>query len=163
MNGTPHAARLIKELNETRAELTKEISELQPEDLPWAPKPDMKTYAGLLQEIGTMEKLCIRWVTKTEMLSWVDEDKALEAAATDPASILQALEEIRAETLQSLSGTTDEALETQIDVAESWHQYMGPKLEPEEFIRWVSRHEYYHLGQIISYRWIQGNNPYKQG
>ena len=27
-------------------------------------------------------------------------------------------------------------------------------------IREIARHEYYHLGQMITYRWIQGHNPY---
>ena len=162
MNGTPHAKRLEKELVETRAELAKEILELRPEDLGWAPKEGMKTYQALLQEIGTMEQLCTRWLTQKVMLSWPEVDASLAAAASDPASILRALEAIRAETLQYLRDCTEESLETPIEVAPDWHQYMGAELEPEEFVRWISRHEYYHLGQIISYRWIQGNNPYKQ-
>jgi uncharacterized damage-inducible protein DinB len=162
MNGRPHAERLIKELNETRNELANETKGLQPEDLSWAPKPDMKTYGALLQEIGAMEQLCIRWLTQRAMLDWHEVEKSL-AAATDPAALLRSLEEIRAETLKYLRDSSEETLETPIEVAEDWHKYMGPELEPEEFVRWISRHEYYHLGQIISYRWIQGNNPFKQG
>ena len=161
MNGTPHGARLERELNETRKELLGEIRSLTAEDLSWAPKPDMKSYAALLQEIGVMEKLCIRWLKESATLDWREEDAALASLATDPDKILQALEAIRAETLQYLRETSEEKLETPIAVAEDWRQYMGAELEPEEFVRWISRHEYYHLGQIISYRWIQGNNPYK--
>ncbi len=162
MTGTPHAKRLEKELTETRAELAKEIHALTPEDLSWAPKEGMKTYLALLQEIGTMEQLCIRWLTRKAMLSWPEVEASLAAAATDPGSLMQALEAIRAETLQYLRDTTEESLETKVEVAPDWHQYMGAELEPEEFVRWISRHEYYHLGQIISYRWIQGHDPYKQ-
>ena len=39
----------------------------------------------------------------------------------------------------------------------------GDTIEPEELVRWVCRHEYYHLGQIIIYRWMQGDNPYARG
>lgn len=28
-------------------------------------------------------------------------------------------------------------------------------------VRWVARHEYYHLGQLIYNRWLLGYNPYK--
>jgi len=160
MSGTPHADRLLKELAETRAELSAEVAQLRPEDLGWAPKEDMKTYRALLQEIGAMEKLCIRWINKAQLLDWAEEDKAL-AAAPDAASLTSALDVIRAETVDYLQSVSEETLETPIDVHPNWHQYMGSRLEPEEFVRWISRHEYYHLGQIVSYRWIQGHNPYK--
>jgi hypothetical protein len=26
----------------------------------------------------------------------------------------------------------------------------------------VGMHEYYHMGQLIAYRWIRGDNPYKR-
>src|SRR5689334_17108978 len=100
MTGTPHAQRLVKELNETRAELAKEIEQVPTEDLGWAPKEGMKTYQALLQEIGTMEQLCTRWIAKKELMSWTETDKSLAAAATDPASLMKALEAIRAETIQ---------------------------------------------------------------
>jgi uncharacterized damage-inducible protein DinB len=161
MAGTPHAERLLRELAETRAELSAEIAKVKPDDLGWAPKEGMKTYGAILQEIGTMEKLCIRWVTETQLLDWTAEDKAL-AAAPDPASLMKLLDEIRTETVQYLQSVSEDTLEMPIDVHPDWHQYMGPRLEPEEFVRWISRHEYYHLGQIVSYLWIQGNDPYKQ-
>jgi hypothetical protein len=75
---------------------------------------------------------------------------------------MQSLGTIRAETTQYLRGCSEDDLETPIAVAEDWHQYMGAEIEPEEFVRWICRHAYYHLGQIVSYRWIQGNDPYKQ-
>jgi hypothetical protein len=37
---------------------------------------------------------------------------------------------------------------------------MGAELEPEEALRWIAMHEYYHLGQIITYRWSQGFSPF---
>ena len=159
MNGRPHAERLESNLSEIREELTKEVLELRTEDLGWAPREGMKTYQAILQEVGTMEQLCTRWLAKTEMLSWPEVDGSLAAAATDPASLMRAMDVIRAETLQYLRDSTEESLETPVDVAPDWRQYMGLALEPEEFIRWIGRHEYYHLGQIVSYRFIQGADP----
>jgi hypothetical protein len=63
MQGRPHAQRLEKDLGEIRNELATEVGQLKPEELGWAPQPGMKTYRALLQEIGTMEQLCARWLT----------------------------------------------------------------------------------------------------
>jgi hypothetical protein len=46
-----------------------------------------------------------------------------------------------------------------VPVPKEWEVYWGSAIEPEEVARWIARHEYYHLGQIISYRWILGDNP----
>jgi uncharacterized damage-inducible protein DinB len=77
---------------------------------------------------------------------------------------MKALDEIRADTLDYLKAASDEALTTPVGLPESWHQYFGgPVVEPEELVRWIGMHEYYHMGQLIAYRWIRGDNPYKRG
>jgi len=78
-------------------------------------------------------------------------------------SALQVLERVRAQTLSYLNDCSEERIETPVPLLEAWHGYFGgPTVEPEEIIRWVARHEYYHLGQIIIYRWMLGDNPYKR-
>ena len=62
-----------------------------------------------------------------------------------------------------MNGVTEESLQTPTPLPESWKQYFPvADIEPEELIRWVCMHEYYHLGQIITYHWIRGDNPYKR-
>ncbi len=80
----------------------------------------------------------------------------------DLNSILKDLEDIRRETLRYLDSLSDDDLHKPVEMPESWHQYTGPRLEPEEMIRWIARHEYYHLGQLIYNRWLLGYNPYKE-
>jgi hypothetical protein len=72
-----------------------------------------------------------------------------------------ALEKVRAETLTYLRDCTEERLETPIPLPEAWYEYFGGArvIEPEELMRRVARHEYYHLGQLITYRWQRGNSP----
>jgi hypothetical protein len=45
---------------------------------------------------------------------------------------------------------------------EQWQVYWSDAIEPEETVRWITRHEDYHLGQIISYRWLLGDDPYQR-
>lgn len=153
----PHSARLLEGLNNVRKELIDTVKDVSDEELSWAPAEGMKSYLALLQEIGTMEKLSINWLNGGAMLPW---EMSAYVTATTTAGALKDLESIRAETLAYLEAATEEKLETPIPVPAEWQQYMGAELEPEEALRWVTMHEYYHLGQMIIYRWQTGHNPY---
>jgi uncharacterized damage-inducible protein DinB len=160
MAGRPHSERLLADLTEIRQELVELVEEIPPTEMDWAPADGMKSYKALLEEIGAMEALTIGWIVSRKLATWQD---AVDALAIDnPQSAVAALEKVRSQTKQHLSTVTEEDLEKPIPTHESWSIYFGPKIEPEELIRWIIRHEYYHLGQMISYRWIQGHNPYSQ-
>lgn len=155
----PHAERLFKTLNEVRQELVATAQGITADEFGWAPGEGMKSYREQLQEIGTMEKLTIAWLATGQELSW-DMPAYVQGESAETA--LQSLDAIRKETLSYLETATEEKLQTPIPVPAEWQQYWGPALEPEEALRWVYMHEYYHLGQLITYRWIQGHNPYKK-
>lgn len=154
----PHAVRLLKTLDEIRKELVDTVQGLTPEEFGWAPAEGMKSYAALLQEIGTMEKLTTAWLTSGQELPW---DMAAYVRGDSAANALADLAAIRTETLAYLHDVSEEKLETPVAVPAAWQQYWGAEIEPEEGIRWVALHEYYHLGQMIIYRWQTGHNPYK--
>ncbi len=152
--------RLLRELQEVREELVSVASRLKPEEFDWHPRPDMKSPKELLQEIGTMEKICMTVVARGPKLDW---DRAVSWSGNDVKAFLKDLEAIRAETVRHLQSARDEELHKPVPLPENWHQYFGgPTVEPEEIVRWVARHEYYHLGQLITYRWLLGYNPYKE-
>ena len=158
--GRPHKERLLHDLNEIRTELAGEIGKLNPEEIDYSPSPEnkMKTVKDLLQEIGTMEKITIGWLIEGKMAPW---ETAVAWSGSTAESTMKDLEAVRADTLRYLSDQTEESLQTPVPLPQEWHQYFPVKdIEPEEMLRWVCRHEYYHLGQIISYRWILGDNPY---
>src|ERR1041385_6595495 len=145
--GRPHKDRLLYDLAEVRKELTEEVGKLKPEEFNYAPKDDMKSCKALLQEIGSMEKICINWVDKLQMLEW---DAAVSWSGDNAVDIMKDLAAIRGETLAYLNAATEESLQVGVPVPEEWKQYMPfEKIEPEEMIRGVPRHEYYHLGQLI--------------
>lgn len=155
--GRPHSARLLHGLKEVRNELVETVAAIPVDQFNWAPADGMKSYAALLQEIGTMEKLSTNWLNGGEMLPW---EMAAYVSGDSPEAALSDLATIRAETIAYLEAATEEKLETPIPVPQEWQQYMGTELEPEEALRWVTMHEYYHLGQIITYRWSTGHSPY---
>src|SRR5687768_13546018 len=154
--GRPHNERLLHNLHEVRKELTDTVSAIPDGELDWAPAEGMKSYRALLQEVGTMEKLCSNWLATGELLNW-DLPGHVPAATTQSA--LRELDVIRSQTVAYLKDADESRLQTPIAVPADWQQYMGAEIEPEEVVRWIAQHEYYHLGQIISYRWSQGHNP----
>ena len=158
--GRPYKDRLLYDLNEVRRELTEEVAKLKPEEFDYAPEESMKSCKALLQEIGSMEKICLTWVARQQMLEW---DTAVAWSGQNADAIMTDLEAIRAETLDYLDSSSEDSLQAGVPVPDAWKQYMPfEAIEPEEMLRWVTRHEYYHLGQLITYRWILGDNPYKR-
>ena len=162
MEGRPHRDRLLNDLEQIRKQLIGEVQRMKPEELDWAPRPDMKSCRALLMEIATMEKGRMHWLSDREILDWKEIENSLAWPDKEPQSALNALERVRADTLAYLKHRTEAELESAISVPEEWQRHLGATIEPEEIVRRVARHEYYHLGQLITYRWILGDNPYKR-
>jgi uncharacterized damage-inducible protein DinB len=163
MNGRPHRDRLLHELNEIRAGLAEEVQRFQPEEIDWVPRLGMKSCRTILLEIGTMEKVCVHMISHQEELDWKETEAAIAWTGTEPAAALKSLDQVRAGTLAYLQHCSEEKLQTPIPVPQSWYQYFdSATIEPEEMLRWVARHEYYHLGQLIIYRWQLGDDPHNR-
>ncbi len=155
--GRPLAQRLLLNLADIRKELIETVRQVPDADLEWAPAEGMKSYRAQLQEIGTMEKLCMGFIDSGELLPW--EMSAYAPSATVEAGLAE-LEAIRSQTIAYLESASEDKLQTPVASPDDWKQYFGDTIEPEEVIRWIAMHEYYHMGQIIAYRWSQGHSPY---
>ena len=160
MPGRSHRDRLLFELADTRKELTSVVTPLRPGGLDWAPTDGMKTVRELLQEIGTMEKVTLHVAMHGEAPDWTTVWESFATTTPNVTESLDKLSAARQETIHYLDTVTEETLQTPIPMPEDWTGYFGSAhVEPEELIRWIARHEYYHLGQIITYRWSQGDEP----
>ena len=158
--GRPHAKRLRGDMEEIRAELMQTVQTLTAEELNWSPRPDlnMKSFKQILQEIGAMEKVTFHMAQYQEELDWNGVWQSLDKS--DSAALLAALSAIRAGTLAFLDACAEEQLQTPIPLTPEWQGYFhAPVVEPEELLRWIIRHEYYHLGQLVTYQWQRGNPP----
>ena len=113
MPGRPHRDRLLHELNVIRAELAEEVQRVEPEELDWAPRPDMKSFKALLLEIGWMEKFYTSWLLRQEVVDW---DQSATSRAREPAAVLEALRQIREETVSYLNACSEEQLQTPISL-----------------------------------------------
>lgn len=160
-----HSERLKHDLADIRTELTDAVAGIPAEGIDWAPAGGMKSYRALLQEIGAMEAVCAEYATTGSTADWETLFESIGKSGSDGASMLRDLDAVRRKTLTYLDACSEEDLERPIPLVEAWQGYFGgaKEIEPEELIRWICRHEYYHLGQIIICRWQQGHNPYSPG
>lgn len=158
--GRPHAERIRKDLDEVRKELAETVQNMTPDDLNWVPNADakMRPVKDILQEIGTMETITLSLAAHGEYLEW---GAAMQAFDKDTvADLLAALTDVRRKTQAYLDTVSEETMEALIPLNEEWQGYFNaPTIEREEMFRWLVRHEYYHLGQIITYQWQRGHNP----
>jgi len=158
------ADRLRHELTSIRKELVEEVARIPEDGFTWAPAEGMKPYRDLLLEIGTMERESATFLSTGRVPEWQPMWDSLAERAQSPSSLMKAMEADRADILRYLDEADDERFRTTLPIPQDWHELFGaPALEPEEMLRWIARHEYYHLGQIITYNWIRGDNPYKRG
>jgi len=151
--------RLKFDLARNREELIEVVGPI--EDLSYAPAAGMKDYRAQLVEIGAMEAETIAFLSTGQVPAWEDLDARVTGATT--GELLESLAGLRAELFALIDGIGDDDLGEAVPVPADWASFVGDTtLEREELFRWLARHEYYHLGQIIAYRWIQGFNPYKR-
>ena len=149
---------LQREMVETRKELVSTVKGCTPEEFVWVPRPGMKSVHALLEEVGLMEKLHTMLLAQNKLGSW---GSAVRWSGKTVDKVLKDLTTIRKETLAFLKRCSDKDFQTPRAIPQPWQQWWGKEATPEALVRWMGRHEYYHLGQIIYNRWMIGHNPYQ--
>jgi uncharacterized damage-inducible protein DinB len=162
MPGRPHAERILADLNEIRCELVAEVAKIRPNQLDWVPSTGMKSYRDILIEIGSTEAENLSAI-KTGKVDGKAAAAYMNGKGPDVQSVLADLDRVRQDTIDFLKSATEDDLQQPAPLPPEWYQFFDGKteIEPEELLRWTARHEYYHLGQIITMRWLQGHNPYQ--
>ncbi|MBA3727044.1 MAG: DinB family protein [Armatimonadetes bacterium] len=153
--------RLKARLALVRADLDEAMGRLRDEDLDWAPREGMRTVGGQLTEIAGTERQLLAWLRRQERIPFElandfgDRAKSIEG-------MRGALEEVRGETLAYIDSLSEDQLEAPVPMDPLWFESLGQKEVPlGEPIRSLAQHEWYHVGQLVSYLWSRGDDPYK--
>lgn len=148
----------FQNLQEIREELIDTVQNMTENELNWVPKEGMKSAKSLLIEIAAGEIWLDSFLTNPgEKLSWKEAFKQVKG--NDLPSLLSELASLRQNTITIFSQYTEKELFEE----KQWPNDPEKTFSPEETMRYLIQHEYYHLGQLIYNRWIQGHNPYKSG
>jgi len=150
---------LQTELADTREALKGYCKDIVTEEFVWEPRPGMKSVKAQLEEVGIMEKIHTHLLNTGDVLKW---QAAITWSGEDVDSIFNDLDNIRKETNAYLESCSDEDFFTIRPMPEQLQAWWGKEFAPEKMIRWILRHEYYHVGQITYNRWMLGHNPYDE-
>jgi uncharacterized damage-inducible protein DinB len=127
----------------------------------WAPAEGMRTVAGQLVEILCVEVPLVPRLKEGHILS----DPEVDAVIGDQHSLdnlLRTLIDVRARTLEYLDSLSDEELAEAVPSGQAWFGTMWlPAMPRAEHFLNIAEHEFYHVGQLISYMWCRGDDPYK--
>lgn len=146
-------------LNYVRGWLNDVLPRLTPEMLPWAPAPGMRTIAGQLVEIVAVEATLVPALRDGTLPA--DEELAAIANEEMPLdALLQALIDVRSRTLAYLDHLSENDLAAELVVPQWYGAYWKTPLPCGEHFRNVAEHEFYHAGQLITYLWARGDDPY---
>lgn len=148
-------------LASVRAELEETFPHLSDDMLDWAPAPGMRTVQGQFVEILVTEHSIDDRLYKRPRRTY-EEREAPFWEIKSVAGLVQTLAEVRRETLAFIEGMDEEALSAPVDVSPEFTQWQGiHPVSVAELVRFIARHEYYHVGQLTSYLWARGDDPYK--
>jgi uncharacterized damage-inducible protein DinB len=142
-------------LSSVRVDLEEVIGHLDQSFADWAPAVGMRTVAGQLVEIAITEMQILLQLKEGR---WIpDEDAKLFIGDCDSIENLsRALARIRQDTLDYMDSLSLEQLDELVPV-----RTQGlPAVPRHEVFRTIAHHENYHLGQLVSYVWARGDNPY---
>jgi uncharacterized damage-inducible protein DinB len=148
-------------LQNVRRWLDSACRRLTPELMEWAPAEGMRTVAGQLAEIISVEVPLVPRLKEGRELSDAEWD-AVMGDQHSLESLLKTLVSVRKNTLDYLDFLSDEELAEEIPSGEAWFGTLWLPLMPraEHFLN-IAEHEFYHTGQLISYLWSSGDDPYK--
>jgi uncharacterized damage-inducible protein DinB len=145
----------FENLREIREELMDTVKNITEEEFTWVPKPGMKSAKALLIEIAAGELWLDHFLTNPEPISWKSAFELVKGNTLESLSL--ELESIRKKTIQLFSQYT----EAELFEEKAWPNDPDKTMSPEETMRYLIQHEYYHLGQLIYNRWMLGYNPFQ--
>ena len=158
---TPTIDLIKARLKYARNDLDEVLARLDQTLMDWAPSEGMRKVAGQLIEIAGSELQIISVMKYGHSIS-DQEVRALIGDTGDFDTLKAFIESVRRDTLAYLDSLSPEELDGEITVPKGWHEGMGFESVPRaEIFRSIAQHEAYHTGQIVSYLWSRGDDPYK--
>jgi hypothetical protein len=144
-----------------RKGLNEVLDHVSDDMLAWAPGEGMRTVAGQIVEIAGSEIQALAKLKDEPEITW-EEAQALVGDASSLSYLRAKLLAVRAETLAHLETLSGSKLQEPTSQFLAWHEGLHLDAIPVgEVFTGIAMHENYHVGQLISYVWAKGDNPYK--
>ena len=144
-----------------RRDLDPLLDRITPDVLNWAPVAGMRTISGQIVEIVSTEMQIIALLREGKQIS---DEEALEIIgdSNDLQNLRRALLETREKTFDYLDSLSGEQLTEEVPFDGGWFaSLMLPIVPRAEIFLNIADHEWYHVGQLTSYLWALGHDPYE--
>lgn len=146
-----------RRLELVREDLRAVLGRLSEDILDWSPAPGMRTVGGQLKEIATTETQIMRWLR--DGVKEPFEAVEAECERNSLADYVSLLNEVRESTLAWIEAEPD--VDAEIAMPEVWLDGLRLSRVPlREVLASIAMHEWYHTGQLVSYVWARGDDPY---
>lgn len=156
---------LAARLDHSRRWLKHVLPHLNEEMIHWAPREGMRTIGGQLVEIIEVEIVLPFYMKEGRAPNDDEYAKVLASYRFSTESLeelTRILTEVRAATLSCLESFSDDELNESVPSGKQWFGTMWlPEMPRAEHFLNMSEHEFYHVGQLISYLWSRGDDPYQ--
>lgn len=145
-------------LSIVRKQFDRVLDRFSEDDLTWRPAPTAKTVAEQILEIVDKDRESIRWL---QTGTWPDDEPpSFEVESTTLDEMREAMRRIRQDTLTYIDSLSESELEALHPSPEGWLEALGlPQCPRSEIIRNIAAHEWYHVGQLVTYRCLLGDDP----
>lgn len=155
---SPHEL-LTMRLAIVREDLEEVLTRLNEEMMSWAPREGMRTIGGQLVEIAGTELQIVIWMREERQASYEEVTNFGEQSLAGMKEILQS---VRGETLSYMNSLSEDGLTDPAPFPERWFESLRLSHAPRaEAFRSIAAHEWYHTGQLVSYLWARGDDPYQ--
>ncbi len=142
-----------RDLNELLEHVTEEIGK-------WAPAKGVRPLDDQLLEIAMNEVMAIALLRDGVTLSHAEAEATLVHDGT-VGSLKQALKDVRISTLSYIESLSEEDLAEPVVASNPWFASFGLKEVPRyDALTSIALHEHYHVGQLVTYLWTIGDDPY---
>jgi hypothetical protein len=142
---------IIARLSNVRRWLDTVLRRLKPDLLEWSPVPGMRTIAGQLVEIIAVEASLVPYLKTGYHLTEAEVD-AIVGDIQKLDNLLHVLTEVWQGTLNYINSVTNEELVQIVSSGNAWFGTLWfPAMPRSEHFLNIAEHEYYHVGQLISY------------
>ena len=152
---------LKSRLRLVRRDLDEIVCRLTPEILDWAPTAGMRTVSGQIVEIVGTEMQLIGLLSGGD---WISDNAAREIIGDceNLDNLLRALTDFRQQTLDYMDSLSEADLAEEVSFEGGWFASLSlPTVPRAEIFLNIADHEWYHTGQLTSYLWFRGEDPYK--
>lgn len=160
-NPTTHEL-LVARFGTVRKSLDEVMSRLTDDLLEWSPATGMRTVGGQLFEIVGKEVELLEFAKAKGRDEWNEIDSFGEGEKT-VAGWRAIVDTVRGDTLAYLGSLSDADLgELVAFPVEGWWEGLYLTAVPmHEIFRNIATHEWYHTGQLVTYLWRRGDDPYQ--